>query len=90
MNEATDIDALARRIAAKITPHALWDLAAIALYLHRSENYTRQHLTTLPGFPPAIRLPVAKSKGLGKGKAEGRPLWRSRDIIAWAESHVDA
>ena len=80
----TELRELADKIAAKLTPHALWDLAEVALYLHRSEQHTRQWVVTLPGFPRPIRIPS------GKGAERARPLWRSKDVIAWAESQVEA
>jgi hypothetical protein len=61
---------------------ALWDIKTIALYLRRHENYTRQSVVTLPTFPHAIRLPLAGKEG------HGQPLWRAKDVISWAESHM--
>lgn len=81
----TELAQLAEQIAQRLTPHALWDLAEVAAYLHRSEQHTRQWIITLDGFPHPIRLPS------GKGTTErARPLWRSKDVVAWAESHVEA
>lgn len=80
----TELAELAEQIAKRLTPHALWDLAEVAVYLHRSEQHTRQWIITLAGFPHPIRLPS------GKGAERARPLWRSKDVIAWAESHVEA
>lgn len=78
----TELAELAQEIAARLTPHALWDLAEVAAYLHRSEQHTRQWVISQPGFPRPIRIPSGKSE-------RGRPLWRSKDVIAWAESHVE-
>ena len=43
----------------------------------------RERITALPGFPQAIRLPVMGSKG------RGQPLWKAREVIAWAEKHPE-
>ncbi|CAJ3314943.1 prophage CP4-57 regulatory protein (AlpA) [Burkholderia pseudomallei] len=40
--DGESLDELARRIAMRLTPHALWDLIEVAAYLHRSEQHTRQ------------------------------------------------
>lgn len=44
----------------------LWDIAAIAAYLKRSESVVRKRMACLPDFPKAIRLPSTKT-------ARGRP-----------------
>ncbi|KVR86042.1 hypothetical protein WK27_15070 [Burkholderia vietnamiensis] len=77
------LDELARKIASRLTPHALWDLAEVAEYLHRSEQHTRQWIITQDGFPRPIRIPSGRRAG------RPRPLWRSKDVIAWAESHIE-
>lgn len=80
--DVESIDELARRIAMRLTPHALWDLSEVAAYLHRTEQHTRQWIVSQDGFPPWIRIPS------GKRATEGaRWLWRAKDVIAWAESH---
>lgn len=43
----------------------LWSVKEIAAYLKRSKAVARERITALPGFPQAIRLPVAGSKGRG-------------------------
>lgn len=83
-DERERIDELARKIASRLTPHALWDLAELAAYLHRSEQHTRQWVITLDGFPRPIRIPSGKS-----ASERARPLWRAKDVIAWAESHIE-
>ncbi|OXJ15986.1 helix-turn-helix transcriptional regulator [Burkholderia sp. HI2500] len=83
-DENLRIDELARKIASRLTPHALWDLAELAAYLHRSEQHTRQWIITQDGFPRPIRIPSGKS-----ATERARPLWRAKDVIAWAESHVE-
>ncbi|QTO42164.1 helix-turn-helix transcriptional regulator [Burkholderia latens] len=82
--ERERIDELARKIAACLTPHALWDLAELAAYLHRSEQHTRQWIVTQEGFPRPIRIPSRKS-----ATERAWPLWRAKDVIAWAESHIE-
>ncbi|MBO2974542.1 AlpA family phage regulatory protein [Burkholderia pseudomallei] len=82
--DGESLDELARRIAMRLTPHALWDLAEVAAYLHRSEQHTKQWIVSRDDFPSWIRIPS------GKRVAEGaRLLWRAKDVIAWAESHVE-
>lgn len=80
-----ELDKLAERIAAKLSPHALWDLSEVAKYLHRSEQHTRQWIVTLEGFPKPLRIPSGKVTG----PTRARPMWRSKDVIAWAEDHVE-
>ncbi|WP_175776469.1 hypothetical protein [Burkholderia anthina] len=80
----TELSQLAQEIAARLTPHALWDLAKLAAYLHRSEQHTRQWIITQDGFPRPIRIPSGKS-----ATERARQLWRAKDAIAWAESHVE-
>jgi predicted DNA-binding transcriptional regulator AlpA len=79
-----DIEGLARRIAARLAPHALWDLTDVAAYLHHSAPHTRQWIVTQDGFPRPIRLPT------GKGATEQLGgLWRSKDVVAWAEASAE-
>ena len=53
----------------------------VTAYLKRSEAVVRERITALPGFPQAIRLPVAGSRG------RGQPLWKAKEVIAWTEKH---
>ncbi|MDN7724975.1 helix-turn-helix domain-containing protein [Burkholderia gladioli] len=74
---------LARQIATRLAPHALWDMSEVAAYLHQTEEHARQWIVSQDEFPPRIRIPSAK-------RAERvRFLWRAKDVIAWAESHVE-
>ena len=57
----------------------LWDTRNICAYLKRSPDTVRDDIVTLPSFPKPIRLPV-------KGRAHA--LFKAREVIAWAESHV--
>ncbi|WP_153100824.1 hypothetical protein [Paraburkholderia hayleyella] len=59
----------------------LWDIRLISGYLKRSENYVRNVIVNVDLFPRPIRLPNQKG-GIGSR------LWRARDVILWAESHV--
>ena len=61
----------------------LWSVKEIASYLKRSEAVVRERITVLPGFPQAIRSPVAASKG------RGQPLWKAKEVIAWTEKHQE-
>ena len=61
----------------------LWSVKEIAAYLKRSEAVVRDRITALPGFPQAIRLPVAGSK------RRGQPLWKAKEVIAWTEKHQE-
>jgi hypothetical protein len=53
----------------------LWSVKEIAAYLKRSEAVVRERITALPGFPQAIRLPVARSKG------RGQSLRKAKEVI---------
>ncbi|KWO06216.1 hypothetical protein WM26_31025 [Burkholderia cepacia] len=77
------MDELARKIASRLAPHALWDLEEVAEYLHRSAQHTRQWIVTLDGFPRPIRIPSGKSAA-----ERAHPLWRAKDVIVWVESHI--
>ncbi|WP_175104459.1 hypothetical protein [Pararobbsia alpina] len=79
----SEIEELASKIAAALNPNALWDIAAVAVYLHRSEQHTKQWIVKQDGFPHPLRIPS------GKGAEKPRPLWRAKDVTAWAESHVE-
>jgi hypothetical protein len=54
----------------------LWDIECIAHYLRRSKDRARL-LVKEDGFPKPIRLP---------GATNAHPLYKAREIIAWAES----
>lgn len=74
---------LARKRAAIPVNVDLWDVPLVSEYLKRSENYVRNVIINVPDFPRPIRLP-------NKGGGVGSRLWRARDVIQWAESHVEA
>lgn len=84
----SELDKLAKRIAEMLSPNALWEIANVAEYLHRSEQHTKQWIVKQDGFPKPLRIPSGKGE---PGHAERpRPLWRAKDVMAWAESHVEA
>lgn len=56
----------------------LWDTPAVASYLKRSHNTTRDTIIIQPDFPRPIRLP---------GRGRSNPLFKAREVIAWAEGH---
>jgi len=80
-NETIDrlADAVLKRAGQMPISVALWDTAAIGVYLGRSINRVRTDIVCLPTFPRPIRLPVP-----GKSQA----LYKAREVIAWAESHT--
>lgn len=57
---------------------ALWDTSEIAAYLKRSHTTTRDTIIVQPDFPKPIRLP---------GRDRPNPLYKAREVIAWAEGH---
>jgi hypothetical protein len=82
-----DITALAQAVASQIRPAIpveidLWSAVEVAAFLKRDIRTTREKIAALPGFPQAIRLP-APSGG------RGHPLWKAREVIAWAEKYQE-
>lgn len=61
---------------------ALWDYEAIGAYLVRNPERVRTHIATQPGFPKPIRLPTING-------TLGQPLFKAREVIAWAESFAE-
>ncbi|WP_245639739.1 hypothetical protein [Paraburkholderia heleia] len=61
---------------------AMWDVAMIASYLHRSESVVRERVVCTPSFPAAIRLPNAAGQKM-------QPLWCAQEVIDWTMSHKD-
>ena len=90
-NKMNEIDMLAEKViellnrkrAAIPLDVDLWDVHLVSEYLKRSENYVRNVIINVDGFPHPIRLPNQKG-------GVGSRLWRARDVILWAESHVEA
>ncbi|WP_244107612.1 hypothetical protein [Burkholderia anthina] len=62
---------------------ALWDIETIAAYLRRSPNLVRNRIVKIHSFPHSIRLPTSSSGG------KAHRLWRAKDVILWAEEHVE-
>lgn len=59
----------------------LWDMAMIAAYLKRNVQVVRERMSCLPDFPKAIRLPTTSGRAY--------PLYRAKEVIAWANSHQE-
>lgn len=84
MSDADLIDKISAALADRLIPALpisvdLWDMKTIAAYLKRSPDSVRERLACLPDFPRPIRLPSA-------GRAQA--LYKAREVIHWAESHV--
>ena len=85
MTSQATIDQIADAVAARLRPAipidvALWDAKACGAYIKKSGEYFRDHVATLPHFPPAIRIP-SESGG------RGHPLWRAIEVIEWVAKH---
>lgn len=59
----------------------LWDTEHIAAYLKRSYSTVRDKRIVRPDFPKPIRL--------SPGHERSYPLYKAREVIAWAESLQD-
>lgn len=85
MSEITElIERVEKIIARPVIPveQDLWDSAHVGAFLKRSPKHVTQRYAAMPTFPKAIRLPST-----GKGRAD--PLWRAKDVIAWAERYFE-
>lgn len=71
-----DVQALAREIAARMDPDALWDSKDVASYIKCAPRHVTEELAGTPGFPAAIRLPT-------KDGRRGQPRWRRSAIVKW-------
>lgn len=86
----TDLQQLAEQIADAIKEgieqvpmdYRLWTTRQIANYMRRSMRQVEDRIVQLPGFPQAIRLPTENG-------SKGRPLWKAREVIDWAEKHQE-
>jgi hypothetical protein len=74
-----DIEALAREIAIRLDPLALWDSKDVAAALRCDPRYVTERYANVPGFPKAIRLPSPSGK-------LGHPRWRRIAIQNWVAS----
>lgn len=81
-------DALIEKLATALTTQLpstiplaidLWDVATIARLLKRNESQVRSYVVGLPGFPKAIRLPIAG----------GSRLYRAAEVLAWIDKYQD-
>lgn len=77
-----DVVALARELAARMAPDALLDADDAGAILGVTGRYLREQLAAAPGFPRAVRLPLA-----GGGRAH--PRWRRSDIMRWVDDNAD-
>lgn len=59
----------------------LWGSKEVAAYLKKSPEHVMKKYTCLPSFPSPIYLPGTGSRG------RSQPLFRAREVIAWAVSH---
>lgn len=57
----------------------LWDADEVASILCMKVKYFREHVAPTPGFPQAIRLPLANG-----GKTTAR--WKAVEIVEWSAS----
>ena len=76
MPPGIDVAELARALAAYIDPDALWTGDDVAAHLRRAPRYVTEKMAKAPGFPKAIRMPLADGK-------RGAPLWRRSAILEW-------
>lgn len=79
MTSDVDVEELAREIAARMDPDALWDSKDVSSFIKCTPRYVTEDLAGTPGFPPAIRLP-------GPSGRRGQPRWRRAAIVKWVES----
>ena len=60
----------------------LWSSDQIAAYLKKDRRKVMERIACLPDFPRAIRLPSTTG-------GKGQPLWKAKEVIAWAESYQE-
>lgn len=60
----------------------LWDSDEVASMLCMKVKYFREHVAPTPGFPQAIRLPLANG-----GRSTSR--WKAAEIIEWIDSNQE-
>lgn len=81
-----NIEELAKQIADRVRPavpieYALWDIAEVAAYMHKSADVVRNRIACLPSFPKPIRTPA-----LREGKmTRGHPVYKAIEVIRWNE-----
>ena len=82
MNELQALTQAIERIGTNKFPVEidLWDASTVAAYLKISKSRLTNYYANRPDFPSPGRLP--------SDKGAGRPLWRAREIIKWANDTV--
>jgi hypothetical protein len=75
------IDQLARAVAAHLPAQmpvdiALWDGDYIAALMQMKPKYFKEQVATAPGFPQAIRVPLASG-------GRSSPRWKAEEVIEW-------
>ncbi|ARO88661.1 hypothetical protein EBAPG3_013270 [Nitrosospira lacus] len=81
------VEQIAAAVADRLNPRdGLWSAKTIAAYMDiEGKNPGRQVLERFaphPGFPKAIRVPVA-------GGGRGHPRWKESEIRKWWERYKD-
>lgn len=61
----------------------LWSARECGAYIKVSPRQVLERYAPLPEFPRPIRLPSV-------GGGRGRPLYKAREVIAWAEGNQEA
>ena len=64
------------------TEYQLWDAEYIADMLRLKVKYFREHVACAPGFPQAIRLPLA-------GGGRSTPRWKAEEVLNWMNSNQE-
>ena len=80
LTDQIDVVALAREIAARLSPDALLDAEDVGALLHCTPRYVTENFVPAVGFPKPVRL-------TGVGGRRGLPRWIRADIIAWVAKH---
>ena len=83
-----EMEALLKAILQKLSEKAtraaipvevdLWDTEHIAAYLKRSYTTVRDKIIVRPDFPKPIKINPTQERS--------HPLFKARDVIAWAEN----
>ena len=75
--------ALARQIAARMSPEALLSAEDVGAMLGYPARYIRETIALAPGFPSAIRLQLDTD-----GK-RSFPRWRRTDVEQWVVDNME-
>lgn len=81
----TAIEQLASVIAERLRSAStidLWDAEHVAGVLGMKVKYFREHVAPAPGFPHAIRLPLANG-----GKSTAR--WKAAEVLEWIDANQE-